>query len=134
VRVVAKFGAVLSVIFLPLNFFGANNFWALSPKRIDYRSMLSATTRRYKWSDVREIETGCYTGKSTTYNFVLTMTDGTHIDLMEESPYDFSVAYPQVQSALRGQSYLLSTPGLVGSCVARASRRWLAILAKRPTE
>jgi hypothetical protein len=115
-------------------FLGANNFWALTPERIDYRPLISSAAEHYAWADVREIQTGCSKGKSTTYNFVVTLTDKTRIDLMEEKHQEFLAAYPQIQLALRGKNYTFSTWGLVGNCVASAPRRWLEILARRPTE
>jgi hypothetical protein len=130
----AKLGAIVCAVALPLCLPGANNFWALAPGRIDYRPMFAATVRHYSWSDVEKISTGCTAGKSRTYNFVLTLSDGTRLDLMEESPWEFSIAYPEVQSALTGHPYQFSSAGLVGRCVAQAPRRWLEILAKKPTE
>ena len=132
--VLAKFGAVVSAVALPLCVLGANNFWALAPDRIDYRPMLSVTARHYSWSSVTGIETGCSTGKSTSYHFAVILNDKTHMDLMEEAPSEFVAAYPRIQLALRGNNYGFNTSGLVGSCVARAPRRWLEILTRRPTE
>jgi hypothetical protein len=119
---------------LPLCFLGVNNFWALTPDRIDYRPVLSATTQHHEWSNVEEIETGCSTGKSISYHFVLKLNDKTRIDLMEESPREFSVAYPQIQSALKGNSYRFSSSGLAESCVTSAPQRLFELLSKRPTE
>jgi hypothetical protein len=129
-----KFAAAVSAIALPICFLGANNFWALTPERIDNRPLISSAANHYSWADVREIQTGCSKGKSTTYNFVVTLTDKTRIDLMEEKHQEFLAAYPQIQLALKGKNYTFSTWGLVGSCVASAPRRWLEILARRPTE
>lgn len=130
----AKFAAVLAGMALPVSLLGASNLFALTAERIYYRPMFAVTTRSYDWGSVKRIETGCFRGKSTSYNFVVTLADGRRIDLMEESPQEFWEAYPQVQAALRGQSYEFSSAGLVGSCVAAAPQRWLAILANRPTE
>jgi hypothetical protein len=130
----AKLGVVLAGIALPVSLLGASNLFALTADRMYYRPMFSVTTRSYDWASVRRIETGCFRGKSTSYNFVVTLADGRRIDLMEESPQEFWEAYPQVQAALRGQSYEFSSAGLVGSCVAAAPQRWLQILANRPTE
>lgn len=130
----AKLGAFAIAIGLPLSFVGANNFWALTPNRIDYRPMLSASTQHYDWSNVESIETGCSTGKSTSYHFLVTLNGGIRIDLMEESPREFSIAYPRVQSALEGHSYRFSSSGLVGRCVTSAPPRWLELLSKRPTK
>ena len=96
--------------------------------------MLSATTQHHEWSNVEEIETGCSTGKSISYHFVLKLNDKTRIDLMEESTREFSVAYPQIQSALKGNSYRFSSSGLAGSCVTSAPQRLFELLSKRPTE
>ena len=130
----AKFGASVSAVALPLCFLGANNFWALTTERIDYRSMFSAANRHYSWQSVMGIETGCWVGKSTSFHFVLILSDRTRLDLMEESPAKFVDAYPQIQLALRDSDYTFSTPGLVGNCVRRAPRRWLEVLARRPTD
>jgi hypothetical protein len=130
----AKFGAVLAGIALPLCFMGATNVWALTPDRIEYRPMLSVAARNYSWSSVAAIETGCFSGKSTSYNFVVTLDDKTRIDLMEESPRKFTEAFPQIQAALHGKTYRFSSNGLVGRCVASMPRRWLEILSKPPTD
>jgi hypothetical protein len=130
----AKLGVILAGIALPVSLLGANNVFALTADRIYYRSMFSVTTKSYEWSSVKRIETGCFRGKSTSYNFVVAVADGRRIDAMEESPQEFWEAYPQVQAALRGRSYEFSSAGLVGSCVASAPRRWLQVLANRPTE
>jgi len=131
----AKFGAIISLICLPLCLLGANNFWSVTPDRIDYRSMLSETTRHYEWSSVEKIDTACHTGnRDTTYDFVLRLNAGPHIDLMEESPYEFESAYPQIQSALRRSNYAFSSWGMVGTCVANAPRRWREMLLRRPTD
>jgi hypothetical protein len=53
-------------------------------------------TRHHDWSKVAKISTGCYSGRSVTYNFVVVLTDGTKIDLVEESPRDFVAVYPRV--------------------------------------
>jgi hypothetical protein len=129
----AKFGAAMGTIALPLCFLGANNVWALTPDHIEYRPMLSVAARTYSWSSVGKIETGCFTGKSTSYDFVVTLEDKTRIDLMEESPRRFTEAFPQIQTALHGRSYGFTSEGLVGRCVASMPRRWLEILSKPPT-
>ncbi len=133
-RALASLGAALAAIALPLCFLGANNVWALTADRIHYRPMLSATTRSYDWSSVKNIETGCSSGKSISFHFVATLEDKTSIDLMEESTREFWAAYPQIQAALRGRSYGFSSAGFVGRCVASTPRRWLEVLSKRPTE
>jgi len=130
----AKFGAFAIAIGLPLSLAGANNFWALTPDRIDYRPMLSATTQHHDWSNVESIETGCSTGRRTSFHFLVTLNGGTHIDLMEESPREFSAAYPRIQSALDGHSYRFSSSRLGGTCVTSAPPRWLELLSKRPTQ
>ncbi|HLZ52552.1 MAG TPA: hypothetical protein VKP61_17510 [Candidatus Acidoferrum sp.] len=130
----AKLGAVLAGIALPLCFMGASNVWALTPDRIEYRPMLSVAARNYSWSSVATIETGCFSGKSTSYDFVVTLDDKTRINLMEESPRKFTEAFPQIQAALRGKNYRFSSDGLVGRCVASMPRRWLEILSKPPTD
>lgn len=129
----AKFGAVLAAVALPLCLLGANSVWAIAPRRLDYRPMFSTVTRQYDWSDVARIKTGCYSGKSVTYNFVVVLTDQTKIDLMEESPRDFAAVYPQVQAALRGRAYGFSNRNFVGSCASHAPQRWREILWHRPT-
>jgi hypothetical protein len=133
-RALAKLGAVFAAIALPLCFLGANNIWALTADRIEYRSMFSATTQRYDWSSVKGIETSCYIRKGINFHFVLTLADETHIDLMEESPAEFVASYPQIQAALQGKRYDFSSAGVVGSCVASTPRRWIEILTKRPSE
>ena len=55
----AKLGILAAVITLPLCLLGANNFWELTPNRIDYRPMFLVTTQHYEWSSVKKIETGC---------------------------------------------------------------------------
>ena len=130
----AKFAAIAMAVALPLCFLGVNNFWALTPGRIDYRPVFSVATQHYEWSNVEEIETGCSAGKSISYHFVLMLNDKTSIDLMQESPQEFSAAYPQIQSALKGNRYRFSRSGLVGRCVNSAPQSWLELLSKRPTE
>ena len=129
-----RFGAVLAVAALPFGLLGANNLWAITPDRIDYRPMLSAATRHYEWSTVAKIETGCYSGKSVTYNFVVTLADRTRIDLMEESPREFVAAYPRIKAALRASTYRFSSRNFVGSCVGYAPRPWREILTKPPNQ
>ena len=130
----AKLGAVFAGIALPLCFLGANNFWALTAVRIYYRPMFAVTTRDYDWSSLRSVETGCSTGKTISFHFVVTLGNKTSIDLMEESAQKFWAAYPQIQAALRGRRYEFSSAGLVGRCVTSTPRRWLEILSKHPTE
>lgn len=132
--VLIKLTLAMCAIALPLCFLGANNFWAIAADRIDYRPMVALSTRHYPWSGVTEIQTGCYSEKSDTFNFSLVMSDGTHLDLMEESPHNFSVAYPQVQEALAGHTYRFDNSELIGACVGRAPRRWLEILSQPPTK
>jgi len=129
----AKFGAVLAAVALPLCLLGANSLWAIAPSRLDYRPMFASVTRQYDWSDVARIEAGCSSGKSVTYNFVVVLTDQTKIDLMEESPRDFAAVYPRVQAALRGRAYGFSNRNFVGSCAGYAPQRWREILSHRPT-
>jgi hypothetical protein len=122
------------LITLPLIAAGANAAWAVTPERIDYRSLGSLATRTYQWSAVSRIETSCYAQKSDqTYRFVLVLKDGTRLDLMEESPEDFVAAYPLVQSALARTRYSFDASGMVGACSASAPRRWQAVLLNRPT-
>jgi len=125
---------VILAVALPLCFLEVNNFWALPRDRIDYRPAFSATTEHHEWSSVEEIETGCSTGKSISHHFVLKLNDKTRIDLMEEWPGEFSDAYPQIQSALKGNNYRFSSAGLVGTCVTSAPHRLFELLSKRPTE
>ena len=82
-----------------------------------------------QWPDLR-----CFSGKSTSYNFVIFLEDRTKIDLMQESPRMFVEEYPRVQAAPRGGSYRFSGEKLIGSCVARTPRQWLEILSKPPSK
>jgi hypothetical protein len=132
--VLIKLGISLCVIALPLALLGASNFWAVSADRIDYRPMFAFATRHYAWSSVTAIQTGCYSGKSDTFNFALVMDDGTRLDLMEESPHNFAVAYPQVQLALVGHNFTFDDSKFVGACVGRAPQRWREILSQPPTK
>lgn len=132
--VLIKLTLAMCAIALPLSFLGANNLWAVAADRIDYRPMFALGTRHYPWSSVTEIQTGCHSGRSDTFNFSLVMSDGTRLDLMEESPHNFSVAYPQVQEALAGHTYRFDSSGLLGACVGRAPQRWRQILSQPPTK
>lgn len=128
----AKFGAALSLICLPLSFAGANNFWALSSGRINYRPLFSVATARYDWRDIVRIETGCSVGKAVTYDFVMTFRNGTSIDVMQESTWNFWRAYPEIQLSLRTSRYEFSSAGLA-RCSRVIPKPWLEILSQPPT-
>ena len=132
-RGLAKGALFLSPVLL-LSLLGANNFWSLTPGDIYYRPTFSPATRHYPWSEVQSIETGCTIRKIIDYNFVITLRDGSRIDLAQEKPDQFWIAYPQIQRALTGISYKFSPEGLDGPCLSRGSRRWLELLSRRPTE
>jgi hypothetical protein len=131
-RGLAKFGWYVSPVLL-FSFLGANNFWSLTAKGIHYRPMVSPLTRHYDWSEVRSIETGCSVSKVVDYHFVMTLRDGTSIDLAQETPGEFWTAYAQIQQALTGVTYQFSAQGLYGRCLNSGSRRWLELLSQRPT-
>lgn len=126
-------GVVVLVVALPVCFLGANNFWALTPRGIDYRPKLAATTQRYAWSSVEKIETGCSrSGGNADYHFEVTLNDKTRVDLMEDSKDDFLAAYPKLQSALSGHRYRFNTWVLGVDCRPRQEVR--AVLSQLPTE
>jgi hypothetical protein len=131
-RGLAKFGLLLSPILL-LSLLGANNFWALTTENINYRPMFSPVTRKYVWSEVQSINTGCTVRKIIDYNFVMTLRDGTRIDLAQEKRDEFWTAYPQIQQSLTGVNYRFSSEDLYGPCLNRGSKRWLELLSQRPT-
>jgi hypothetical protein len=129
-----KLGISTCVIALPLSLFGANNFWVVTPDDVHYRPMFAVRTRHYPWSSVTAVRTGCSTGKSDTFDFTVVLNDETRLDLMQESPHNFAVAYPQIQLALAGHSYNFDDSQFVGACVARAPQRWREILSQPPTK
>jgi hypothetical protein len=131
----AEWGRVAMIAVLPLCFLGAMSTWAITPVRIEVRPIFWPTVHSYDWSRVREIETGCREGKSTSYNFVLELADGTHIDLMQNDPWGFEAAYPKIQSALVGRSYGFSNDGVVAApCATYAPRSWKEMLTEPPTD
>jgi hypothetical protein len=131
----AKSGLLSLTVVLPLCLTAAMSFWSLSPTRIDVRPIFSLTTHSYDWSKITEIKTGCRTVKTTKYDFVLKLADGTHVDLMKDDPWSFVAAYPQVQSALEGQSYKFDNAAFVGSsCGTYPRRSWREILTRPPTD
>jgi hypothetical protein len=130
----AKWGAITFAAVLPLCFIGAVSLWETSPTVIKIRPIFLATVRSYDWSGVREIETGCTTGKYTNYHFILDLADGTRIDLLQDDSWSFEDAYPKIQSALQGQFYTFSNAGLVsGSCMSGLGPRWRKMLTLPPT-
>jgi len=131
-RGLAKFAWFLSPVLL-LSFLGANNFWSLTTEGVYYRPMFSPATKRYAWSEVQSIKTGCTIHKGIDYHFEMTLRDRTTIDLAQETPREFWTAYPQVQQALVGVTYRFSTEGLSERCFDLGSRRWLELLSRRPT-
>jgi hypothetical protein len=134
----AKYAGVIMAFTVPLCVVGVNSFWALTPDHIEYRPVLSATTQHYEWSSVEGIETGCRMsagkGRHRQYHFVLKLKDETRIDLVGDWARDFLIAYPQIQSALKGNSYRFSGWKLGDSCGTSFPERWLEILSERPTE
>ena len=130
----AKWGVITFAAALPLYFIGAVNFWSISPKLIKVRPIFSAAVHSYDWSEVREIETGCTTGKYTSYHFILDLVDGTRINLLRNDFADFADAYPKIQSALEGRAYSFSDARLVSSsCMSGLGPHWQEMLTRPPT-
>jgi hypothetical protein len=130
----AKWGVITFAAGLPFYFIGAVNFWAISPKLIKVRPIFSATLHSYDWSEVREIETGCTTGRYTNYHLILSLADGTRIDLLRDNFGGFADAYPKIQSALERQSYGFSNAGLASaSCMSGLGPHWQEMLTLPPT-
>ena len=130
----ARWGLLALIVVLPLSYFGALSIWATSPTRIEVRPIFSATVRSYDWSRVGGIETGCTNGRhGVNYHFVLSLADGTDIDLMQDQEWSFEVAYPKIQLALAGRSYGFSNAGLAASCATDMRPSWREMLTYPPT-
>ena len=89
-RSLARFAWFLSPVLL-LSVRGANNFWSLTNEGVYYRPMFSPAPKRHAWPEVQSVETGCTMYRKIEYQSVMTLQDGTHIELAQKTPSSFGL-------------------------------------------
>lgn len=114
---------------LPAVIVAAGSPYCLAPHEILSKPLPWAGMKRHAWADVARIETSCTGGYRARWDtaFVLMMTDGSTLDIIQSSPSLIAI-YPQLTRALQSADFTFSSEHVSPRCGAPNAR----VLGLRP--
>ena len=130
-----KFSKYIIVIFYPIAILGGLNIFYINQEGITYRGILSTSTKLYKWTQIKSIETSCWregVKREGLYN--VTFTDGVTIDIFDITPNKFFPIYPKIQSLLHDIPFEFHyiPASLVRYATADCPIEWINYFRNRP--
>ena len=129
-RQLSKLSMILLLAVYPLSWLGGMRYFALTAEGAYVRPYLKIASNRYRWSQVRTIQSRCYRGgRSPVGRYALVFDDGESIDIAEFSQRAFIDAYPRLSIAVRGVPFEFRFDAAAS---ASCPRSWRPFFEKRP--
>ena len=129
-RQLAKLSLAVLLVVYPLSWLGGMNYFALTAEGATARPYLTIGAKRYRWDQVRAIQSRCYRGgRSPVGRYLLVFDVGETIDIAEFSVRAFIDAYPRLSSAIGGVPFDFRFDAAAS---ASCPRSWRPFFEKRP--